>query len=334
MRFKHSTKVVAAAMSAALLVMLAWLLLAPAPTVAQTATPTPRVRIATRTPTRTPALRATATPTPTPTLIPTPAPLAFLILPAPSVKNNLVGDVIAPSGVPLSATYPTLFGDTIALGMANLRDLDAGTQEGAGIKSVTFSIFDLTGAVVHRQLADQGSPFCAFGKEASDPSGCASYVFDPYSPQWPGGAAARSGRFTLVAFAQGDVDAHKGAWTLSFELRLAADGLQQSDGKALIRAVERDGRDLVLTIETFGFVPFKQGTHLHIFPGTLSEEEATADRAGVVVFPADYSAPGAYDMVRVRMVQPVGYGLAQYCVAVVHPDGTLLPGRGDCADVP
>ena len=328
MRTRFSPQTAIPALAGLVLVLLALLLLAPAETAAQTATPTPRARFATRTPT----LRVTTTLTPT--LIPTPAPLAFFILPAPSVKNNLVGDVIAPLGVPLSANYPTLFGNTIALGMANLRDLDAGPEEGAGIQSVTFSIFDLTGALVHRERANAGAPFCAFGVDSADPSVCAAHTFDEYQPQWPGGEPARSGRFTLVAFAQGEDPTHKGTWTLSFELRLAADGLQQSDGAARIRSVERDGRNIVLTIETFGFIPFKQGTHLHIYPGTLAEEEAGADRPGVVVFPADYSAPGAYDMVRIRLARSSGYGVARVCVSVVHPDGTPLPGRGECADVP
>lgn len=320
--------------AAALLgIVLALALLLPGDLAAQNATPTPRptrVRAATRTPI--PSLRATATVTPTATLIPTPAPLAFFILPAPSVKHTLVGDVIAPLDVPLSAHYPTLFGDAIALGMANLRDLTAGPEDGAGIRSVTFTILDLTGLVVHEVTAPAGAPFCAFGRD--DSGDCAIHRFDEYSPVWPQGAAARSGRYTLVAFAQGAQDDHKGAWTLSFELRLKRDGLQESDGAARFRSVERDGRRLLLTIETFGFTPFARGTHLHIYPGSLREEEATADAPGVTVFPTGYEQPGAYDLVRMDVPMQGGYGAAQVCVAVVHPDGTLLPGRGECVDIP
>ena len=53
---------------------------------------------------------------------PTPTPPALVVFAAPSVKTGLVGDVVAPAGVPLHGLYPPIFGDRVALGMDGLWD--------------------------------------------------------------------------------------------------------------------------------------------------------------------------------------------------------------------
>lgn len=312
----------------AALVAMAW---AGEPALAQNATRTP-----TRTPTRSPTV--TRTPSPTPTLrgVP-PPPVVQIILPAPSVKNQLVGDVVSQPGVPLSANYPTLFGDRIALGMANLRDTSTGPNAGDGIESVEFTILDLNGAEVHHVRTGAADRFCVFGG-AGD--ACALYDFAANDYRWPGGVAVESGRYTLVAFARGDVEDHKGAWTLPFEVRLARDGQQTSDGSARIVSIAREGKDgFTVGVETLGFVSFARSTHLLFHDGALSEEEIAPGAPGVLLVypgPEQMDRPGAFGLATVTVKAPSGRyrTMTELCVAVVHPDDTVIPGRGDCVPVP
>ena len=330
-RGTHTLVGVAAALAATI-----WLLLAGRPAAAQfgRATPTP-VGTATVRPAAT--VRATATPTATVTLtgtpnvrLPTPTPPAFVLLPAPSVKEHLAGDVVTAPGVLLSGVYPSIFGDRVALAMANLRDTSAGAYAGDGIDTVTFTILDTAnGAAVHTRVARDDR--CAFGAQGSQ---CRVLDLAASNYYWPGGAAARSGHYLLVATAQGAIADHKGTWTLPFEVRLARDGFQDLDGAARIYALEQDADGWIVTVESFGFAPLTVGTHLHLYGAASVEATAPAPGAIVIEF------PDAMDNMRVgdwtgsvRIVVPTA-ALNAYvrflCVAVAHPDHTLLAGRGQC----
>jgi hypothetical protein len=256
-----------------------------------------------------------------------------VILPAPSVKESLVGDVFAPPGVALSANYPTVFGDRVGFGMINLFDRAVGAGEGEGIASVEFTVLDAAfGTVVHRATRAESDRFCAFG--GSTPA-CAVWDFGAYGGAWPSGEPARSGRYILIATAQGTTAAHQGTWTLPFEVRLARDGLQETDGAARIRAVADRPAGVAIDVETFGFMPLAEGTHLHIFTDALSEDDAIGGAPGVVEYPATDASVPAHGMA--PMILPAGLiprGAALICVAVAHPDHTVLAGRGDCAPLP
>ncbi len=297
------------------------------------ATSTPRATrtvAATRTATATPTVTVSATVTGV--VLPTPTPPAFVLLPAPSVKNQLVGDVVTAPGLLLSGVYPSVFGDRVAFAMANLRDTSAGPATGAGIDQVTFTIIDTaSGEPVHKRVA-RGT-FCAFDATSSS---CPIFDIAANSDHWPQGAAAHSGHYLLVAFAEGAAADHKGTWTLPFELRLARDGLQELDGAARIVDIARSGYDgdYVVTVETYGFAPLAAGTHLHLYGAMSAQEGALGPSGSSVEFPNDMAEMNVGDWrgrVRVSVAATsIGGDASVLCVAVAHPDHTLLPGRGAC----
>ncbi|MGL4647895.1 MAG: hypothetical protein ACRC1H_00700, partial [Caldilineaceae bacterium] len=233
------------------------------------------------------------------------------------------------------------FGDTIDFGMANFRDITAGPNDGDGITALRYTIYDMEGVEVFARDAAADESFCAFG---GDEEACTVHDFAAYGNRWPDGTPARSGRYSLVAFATGAEPDHKGAWTLIFELRLSSDaGLQTSDGAVLVRRLTSLGDSLLLEVETLGFTPFAQGTHLHIFPGTLEEAEAVGGaagaRLGVLEFPIvggeGEGVAAAYGLSRIRIPAAVIPAYADsVCVAVAHPDHSVLIGRAVCVALP
>lgn len=303
-------------------------------------TPEARAQLrATRTPTRTPtpAGTQTLTPTATPTLArrqarPTATPTLplLVILPAPSVKEGLAGDVFAPPGLAISAAYPAVFGDRIAFGMVNLVETAGGAYTESGVESVGFTIVDLISGdvvfTVERRATDR---FCAFGGE---PPACAVWDFGAQGDVWPSGQPTRSGRYVLIATARGSQPERQGTWTLAFEVRLAQDGLQALDGAARIRSMTQSAREVRLTVETFGFTPLALGTHLHIYTDLLREEEAAGGAAGVLEYPAEGEVVPAYGIAEVVVpARLIPQGARAVCVALAHPDHSVLAGRGDCA---
>ncbi len=320
------------------LVAVVWLLLLGKPVAAQfgRATPTPAGAGA-ATPTVAATARATATPTATATLtstpdvrLPTPTPPAFVLLPAPSVKEQLAGDVVTAPGVLLSGVYPSIFGDRVALAMANLRDTSAGAYVGDGIDTVTFTIIDTAnGAAVHTRVARADR--CAFGAQGGQ---CSVLDLAASNYYWPSGATARSGHYLLVATAQGAVADHKGTWTLPFEVRLTRDGFQDLDGAARIFALQQSADGWTVTVESFGFAPLALGTHLHLYDAASVETTAPAPGAIVIEFPdaMDNMRVGDWTgSVRIAVPAAALNAYARFlCVAVAHPDHTILPGRGQC----
>lgn len=291
---------------------------------------------------------ATVTLTPTPSSTPTPAAtptlrvrFALAILPAPSVKHNLVGDVVGAEDVPISISYPVLFEDLLDFQMENVRDVTVGEEPGAGIDFVRFLIIDQQGNVVHAQDAGTDPPFCAFPPSGNYADGCQPFDLAANGNRWPNRAVAHGGRYTLVAFAQGVEPDHKGTWTLPFELRLSSEELGDTDGAVRIRSVERTGNTLEVEVETFGFTPFLFGTHLHFYSPAIEEEEAVGGVDGVIGYPQRYDLPGAYGSGAVVIAlddlsigAPYTADPDTLCVAIAHPDESVLVGRGECVPIP
>jgi hypothetical protein len=301
---------------------------------------------ATATPTRTPAVTPTITPTVEITGTPLPAPLALVVLPAPSVKNELAGDIVSPADVPVAVGYPMLYEDSLNFGMYNVRDLFApdtyvATPNDSGIEFVHFAILDRHANLMYERTAENGAPFCAFGGgEFGTDTDCETLRFDSNNPRWPDGNPAVGGRYTLVAFAQGLEEARKGTWTLPFELRLSGEGIGDSDGAVRFLSAEREGEDLLVEVETFGFTPLMGGTHLHFFIDALDEVNASADTPGVIEYPTAYEEPSAWGAMTLRiplavLAFPPDYGMetGKLCVAIAHPDESILGGRGECVAV-
>lgn len=305
----------------------------------------------TTTSTRTPTATATITPTVVVTGTPLPLPLALVVLPAPSVKNELAGDVVSPADVPVAVGYPMLYQDALNFGMYNVRDLFApdtyiATARDSGIEFVHFAILDRHANLLYERRAENGAPFCAFGGgefgtgESGTGTDCETLRFDPDDPRWPNGTPAVGGRYTLVAFAQGFEEARKGTWTLPFELRISSEGIGDSDGAVRIRSLVRDGDDLLVEVETFGFTPLLGGTHLHFFIDAIAEENAGGGTPGVIEYPAAYEEPSAWGAMIVRiplasLVFPSDYTIEEgnLCVVIAHPDESVLLGRGECVAV-
>ncbi len=332
-------QIIAAALGL-LLMALGWILFGATPAQAQfgRATPTPRPG-ATSAPTATATLTTTIIPTATiiataTALLPTPTPPAFVLLPAPSVKEQLAGDIVTAPDALLSNAYPSVFGDRIGLAMANLRDTSSGNAAGDGIASVTFTVLETaSGAVVHSSVA-YAPPFCVFGTLNT---GCATLDFGGRDA-WPDGTPAQSGHYLLVAFAQGDVPTHKGVWTLRFEVRLTPDELQAFDGAARIRNVAQSSDGWLVTVESFGFAPLAIGTHLHLYAAPSAAAGADGPSGPIVEFPTDVAADAMQrESHSAEVLVPraaLRNGDRVLCVAVAHPDHTLLPERGECVALP
>jgi len=293
---------------------------------------------------------ATTTATPTSASVDAPAAtatptrrvrLALAVLPAPSVKHNLIGDVVSAEDVPVSISYPVLYEDVLDFQMENVRDSTAGEEPGTGIAFVRFLIVDQQGNVVHAAEARGGSPFCAFPQEGYDGEGCPIWDFAMRGNRWPNRTEAHGGRYTLVAFAQGAEPDHKGTWTLGFELRLASEGLGATDGAVRFSSIARTGDELQLEVETFGFTPFLLGTHLHFYAAGTEEIEAVGGVDGIIEYPASNDLPGAFGSGAITISLSdlmVGGGYASepkaLCVAIAHPDESVLVGRGECVAIP
>ena len=275
---------------------------------------------------------AAATPTPTrgaarPVAAATPTPPALVVFTAPSVKTNLVGDIVAPPDVPLRGRYPPIFGDRIALGMDNLWDTTVGSRTGDGIARVTFTVVDQFDNIVHRVRTGRSDRFCAFGGSTPD---CRAWDFAANGWRWPSGQPAHSGRFRAFAFAEADNPAHKGTWQTEFEVRLSRDGQQEVDGAVkLLGVVARSGRYLAV-YETLGFTPNWHGIRLRFYYDTLDPARLGA---GVQEFPAASGAAvtGLFDGLAVT-ARPAG--AAALCAIGVQPDGSLIPQTEDCARLP
>lgn len=277
--------------------------------------------------------RAIAGATPTPTRAaaqqgaPTPTPPALVVFAAPSVKTSLVGDIVAPAGVPLRGLYPPIFGDRIALGMDGLWDTTAGSRTGDGIAGVTFTIVDQFDTVVHQVRTGRSDRFCAFG--GSTPN-CRAYDFAANGWRWPSGQPAHSGRFQVFAFAQGDDPDHKGTWQADFEVRLSRDGQQDVDGAVKLLGVAAQGGRYYVVYETLGFTPNWHGIRLRFY---FDSSDPARLGAGVQEIPAapNETLDGIFSGFAVQARPAAARAI---CAIGVQPDGSLIPQTEDCARLP
>jgi hypothetical protein len=165
-------------------------------TVAPAFTPTrlPVTVIPTPTATR---LRVTVIPIPSPPVRPTPTPLQVAVLPVDGSDGNRSlhngrgvkegRNVLLPGFSQSAVKTPMVFKDSVVF-QVEVFDETVGKRDGDGIASVTFSISDESGKVVHTRT-ETAAPYCVFSGEAS----CTVWQFYKQGNRWPGGAALRYG---------------------------------------------------------------------------------------------------------------------------------------------
>lgn len=196
----------------------------PPVTVAASPTPT-RLQVtvapaptASRTPTR---LAVTVIPIPTPPVRAAPTALQVAVLPVDGSDGNRAlhnsrsvmdgRNVLLPGFSQSAVKTPMIFKDSLVF-QVEIFDETVGKRDGDGIASVTFSISDESGKVVHTRT-ETTAPFCVFSGE----QGCAVWQFYKQSNRWPGGATLRYG----VHDVQITIKPKKGAavnWFWSFRI--------------------------------------------------------------------------------------------------------------------
>lgn len=174
--------------------------------VIRTPIPTPTRLPETATPPRPPApaspsptatrLRITVLPAPTPPRA-TPTPLQVAVLPVDGSDGNRAlhngltvmegRNVLLPGFSQSAVKTPMVFKDSVVF-QVEVFDETVGKRDGDGIASVTFSISDESGKVVHTR-AETTAPYCVFSGEP----GCAVWQFSKQGYRWPSGAAFRYG---------------------------------------------------------------------------------------------------------------------------------------------
>jgi hypothetical protein len=158
--------------------------------------------IPTRTPTRPPA---PASPSPTATRLrvtvppaPTPTALQVAVLPVDGSDGNRAlhngrnvmdgRNVLLPGFSQSAVKDPMIFKDSVVF-QVEVFDETVGKRDGDGIASVTFSISDESGKVVHSRTENTAG-YCVFGGGEPD---CTVWQFYKQGNRWPGGAALRYG---------------------------------------------------------------------------------------------------------------------------------------------
>jgi hypothetical protein len=199
---------------------------------------------------------------------------------------------------------------------AEVFDTNVGTNDGAGIENVRFSIFDDRGQLVHfRQENNAG--YCVFG--GGEPN-CAVLVFADTGFKWPEGA-------TLYPVAhQVDIEIHPQNgdpvnWVWSFEVELAQD-------MARINNISVQGDRYVVDFQTFGFTSQLPGQHVHFFFDTVPPEQAGVPGQGPWVLyggASPFTEYGIHD-------RPAA--ATQMCILVANPDHSVQLNSGNCFDLP
>jgi hypothetical protein len=182
---------------------------APLPTENTLPTPTPDITVQV---TETDQGDNSGNPQPTQTLFP------LIKQGAPGDRQGVEGNIFAPAGLQISSD-PAIYGQRISFMALGVFDTAAGSQEGDGVDTVTFTITNASGAVVHR-LVESTSPYCAFGGD----SPCAEWDFAANGNKWPSGATAGSGKHNAQIEATGTNSGRFSIWTYDFELDLGDGG--------------------------------------------------------------------------------------------------------------
>jgi hypothetical protein len=92
-------------------------------------------------------------------------------------------------------------------------------------------------------------------------------------------------------------------------------------------SVDSQGR-YVVTYQTSGFTEQLPGTHLHFFFNTVSPDQVGVTGAGNRLM---YGGPSPFTGYAVAD-RPAG--ATQMCVLVANPNHTIIPGSGNCFDLP
>ncbi|MFK7802655.1 MAG: hypothetical protein AB8G95_13555 [Anaerolineae bacterium] len=191
------------------------------PPATSTAAPPPTTEPDQATPTAVSAeSEPTAVPTDSDTTEAQPTPTLFPLVKqgAPGDRQGIEGNIFAPDGLQISSD-PAVYGERISFMALGLFDTNVGEQEGDGVKTVTFTITDANGKIVHR-LVEETPFFCAFG--GSSP--CAEWDFSQSDNKWPSGEAATSGQHNAQIEASGSENGRFSIWTYDFELDLGDGG--------------------------------------------------------------------------------------------------------------
>lgn len=167
-------------------------------------------------------LQVTVIPIPTPPVQAAPTALKVAVLPVdgsdgnPNLHNGrsvMAGrNVLLPGFSQSAVKNPMIFGDSLVF-QVEVFDETVGKRDGDGIASVTFSISDESGKVVH-QRTETTAGYCVFGGGEPD---CTVWQFSKQGYRWPGGATLRYG----VHDAQITIKPQKGAavnWFWSFRI--------------------------------------------------------------------------------------------------------------------
>ena len=144
-------------------------------------------------------LQVTVVPLPTQPVQAAPTALKVVVLPVdgggddnPALHNGRSvkagRNVLLPGFSQSAVKNPMIFGDSLVF-QVEVFDETVGKRDGDGIASVTFSISDESGKVVH-QRTETTSRYCVFGGGEPD---CAVWQFSKQGDHWPGGAALHYG---------------------------------------------------------------------------------------------------------------------------------------------
>ncbi len=167
-------------------------------------------------------LQVTVAPISTPPPPAVPTALKVAVLPVdgsdgnPYLHNgrsvNAGRNVLLPGFGQGAVNNPMIFGDSVVF-QVEVFDETVGKRDGDGIASVTFTISDESGKVVHTRT-ETTAGYCVFGGGEPD---CTIWQFSKQGYRWPGGATLRYG----VHDAQITIKPQKGAamnWFWSFRI--------------------------------------------------------------------------------------------------------------------
>ncbi len=97
---------------------------------------------------------------------------------------------------------------------------------------------------------------------------------------------------------------------------------------ARINDITIEGDHYVVFYETFEYTETLPGDHVHFFYDTVSEENAGVPGAGPWIL---YGGPRPFEGYKLNTRPPAAN---QMCALVANPDHSIIPGTGNCVDLP
>jgi hypothetical protein len=296
-----------------------------------TDTPPPPTAVSTEAPQATPVPTNTPLPAPTdtpPPPEPTATPVLIAVLPVdggggerPNLRNNRpVKDgrnILLPGFSQAQVSNPMVFRDR-AVFQVEVFDDDVGTQDGDGIKNVTFTIQNKRGTLVHERTENHAG-YCVFG--GGEPE-CNVWVFADHDYRWPDGEPIANGTYDVNARINpehgDDVN-----WIWTFAVELPGQSLA-----ARINGITVQNGLYVVDFGTSGFTPQLPGQHVHFFFNTVPPEEAGVPGSGPWILYGGASPFTDYG------VSDRPGGATQMCILVANSDHSVQLGTGNCVDLP